>query len=95
MDFGFMPVLTSNFGCPDVKRNRVIETYDGYTSYLLIVDDKSSKTWVFLTCTKEPPIEIICPFLQTFGCNESLGGFLCCNQGGKLAHSHAFVDMTS
>ncbi len=49
--------------------------------------------WVFLTRTKEPTIEIICLFLQSFGRSKALGGFICCNQGGELAHSHAFVDM--
>ncbi len=94
MDFGCMHPLTSNFGQPDVKCNRVLESYDSYTYYLLIIDTKSSKMWVFLTCTKEPPIKIVCLFLQTFGCNKTLGRFICCNQDGELACSHAFVDMT-
>jgi hypothetical protein len=94
MDFGFMHASISDYGRPDVKCNKVVESYDGYSSYLLIIDDKSSKTWVFLTRTKEPPIEIVHLFLQSFGCNKSLSGFIYCNQGGELAHSHVFVDMT-
>jgi hypothetical protein len=95
MDFGFMRTLTSDYGQPDVKRNRIVESYDGYSSYyLLIVDDKSSTMWVFLTCTKEPPIKIVRLILQSFGCSKSLGGFIHCNQGGELACSHVFVDMT-
>jgi hypothetical protein len=93
MDFGFMHTLTSDYSQLDVKRNRVIKSYDGCSSYLLIVDDKSSKTWVFLTRTKEPPIEIIRLFLQSFGCSKALSGFICCTQGVELAHSHAFVDI--
>ncbi len=32
-------------------------------------------------------------FLRTFGHDQSLGGFIRCDQGGKLAQSHAFIDM--
>ncbi len=88
-----MHTSTSDNSQPDVTRDRVITSYDGYSSYLLIVDEKSSKAWVILTRTKEPPIEIVCLFLQSFGRSKALGGFIRCNQGGELACSHAFVDM--
>jgi hypothetical protein len=32
-------------------------------------------------------------FLRTSGCARSLGGFIRCDQDGKLARSHAFIDM--
>ncbi len=69
MDFGFMCTSKIDYGQPDVKLDRVVKSYDGYSSYLLIIDDKSSKMWVFLTCTKEPSIKIVHLFLQSFGCS--------------------------
>ena len=50
-------------------------------------------SWIFLTKTKHPPLEHVCLFLRTFGRSMSLGGFIRCDQGGKLARSHAFIDM--
>ena len=88
-----MRTSTWDYCHPDVKCNRVMESHNGYTSHLLIVDDKSSKTCFFLTCTNEPPLKITCLLLQTFECNKSCGGFIRCDQGGKLASLHAFVNM--
>ncbi len=57
------------------------------------MDDKSSMIWVFLTKSKSPPLEIIRLFLQTFGRDKNVGGFIRCDQGGELARSHTLVDM--
>jgi hypothetical protein len=50
-------------------------------------------TWVFLTKSKSPLLEIIHLFLQTFGHDKNVGEFIRCDQGGKLARSHTLVDM--
>jgi hypothetical protein len=39
MDFSFMRTLTSDYSQLDVKCDRVLESYGGYSSYLLIIDD--------------------------------------------------------
>jgi hypothetical protein len=93
MDFGFIRASLVNYRHPNINRDPVIDSYDGYSSYLLIVDDKLSKTWVFLTKSKAPPLDIVRLFLRTFGQDWTLGGFIRCNQGGKLARSHALIDM--
>jgi hypothetical protein len=41
MDFGFMRASTSNFTKPNKKVDRVVLSYDGFSSYLLIVDEAS------------------------------------------------------
>jgi hypothetical protein len=54
-------------------------------SYLLIVDEVLKYSWIFLTITKDPPIELTKLFMQQLANEE--GGFIQCNQGGKLARS--------
>ncbi len=41
LDFGFMHASTSNFNQPDKAHDQVAHSYDGYSSYLLIVDKAS------------------------------------------------------
>ncbi len=93
MDFGFLRASSVDYLRPDINCDRVFDSYDGYSFYLLIVDDKSSMTWIFLTRSKSPPLDIVRLFLQTFGCDWNVGGFIRCNQGGELARSQALVDM--
>jgi hypothetical protein len=76
MDFGFIRASSVNYRPPKITSNRVVDSYDGYSSYLLIVEDKSSMSWILLTKSKIPPVEIVRLFLRTFGCNRTLGGFI-------------------
>ncbi len=89
-----MWALLSDYRWPNQATDHIVLSYDGFSSYLLVVDDKTSKTWVFLTCTKEPPLELVQLFLHTFGWDKSINGFIRCNQGGELGRSPAFLDMT-
>jgi hypothetical protein len=59
MDFGFMRASSSDYTTPNKTLDRVIDSWDGYSSYLLIVDEASRYIWVFLTKSKEPPLDII------------------------------------
>ena len=70
---------------------RVVWLYDGFTSYLLVVDEASRYAWVFLTATKEPPLDIVSEFLQHHGHED--GGCIRTDQGGELACSVAFQDL--
>ena len=47
--------------------------------------------WVFLTKSKEPPVDIINSFLRKFGHDN--GGSIRSDQGGELAKSPALADM--
>jgi hypothetical protein len=68
MDFGFMQASTEDYKCPNKKAtNRIVCLYDGYCTYLLIVNDKSCRVWVFLTTNKEPLIAILRAFMRKFG----------------------------
>jgi hypothetical protein len=91
MDFGFMRSSRSDYSRPNKRYDRVISSWDGYSSYLLIVDEASRFIWVFLTKSKDPPIDIIDKFLQKFG--HADGGSIRTDQGGELAGSSALLDM--
>ena len=89
MDFGFLRASNFDYSRPDKSKDRVIESFDGYTSYLLIVDEHTRFIWVFLCKTKEPPLNLVNLHLDIFG--SSSGGSIRCDQGGELARSHDFV----
>jgi hypothetical protein len=67
MDFGVMRASASDYSRPDKSKDRVIQSFDGYSSYLLIVDEASCFVWIFLTASKEPPLAIIREFLTQHG----------------------------
>ena len=67
MDFGFMRASTSNFSKPNKKDDRVVLSYDGFSSYLLIVDEATHFIWVFLTKSIAPPLDILDTFFARFG----------------------------
>jgi hypothetical protein len=91
MDYGFMRASTSDYSRPQKSRARVVRSYDGFTSYLLIIDEASRYVWVFLTATKEPPLDIISEFLRHHGHDD--GGCIRTDQGGELARSVALQDL--
>jgi hypothetical protein len=45
LDFGFMRASNSDYSQPNIELDRVVESFDGFCAYLLIVDDAF---WVFL-----------------------------------------------
>ncbi len=47
--------------------------------------------WVFLTKSKEPPLDIVNSFLKKFGHED--GGSIRSDQGGELARSPALANM--
>jgi hypothetical protein len=47
--------------------DRMIDSWDRYSLYLLVVDEASRYIWVFLTKSKEPPLDIIDTFIDRFG----------------------------
>jgi len=49
------------------KEGHTITSIDGYRAYLIIVDHHSRFTWVFLTKSKAPPVEIVTTFLKQHG----------------------------
>jgi len=91
MDFRFMRASSSDYSKPNRSIDRVVDSWDGFSSYLLIVDEASRYIWVFLTKSKEPPLNIIDTFLDHFGHRN--GGSIRSDQGGELALSFANSDL--
>jgi hypothetical protein len=90
MDFGFMRSSTSDYKKPNKQTDRVVLSFDGYSAYLIIIDGTSRRLWVFLTQSKDPPLNIIRAFMTKFGIG---GGLVCTDQGGELAKSDKFRHM--
>ncbi len=91
MDFGFMRASTSQFGRPNKTQDRVVLSFDNFTSYLFTIDEALQHAWVFLTASKDPPIDIVKAFITQFG--HTNGGSIRTDQGEKLARSIKFRDM--
>jgi hypothetical protein len=91
MDFGFMRASSSDYRKPNPKTDWVVQSWDGYLSYLLIVDEASCFMWIFLTKSKEPPLDIINSFLRKFGHED--GGSIHSDQGSELAKLPSLVDV--
>ena len=89
MDFGFLRASNFDYSRPEKSTDRVITSFDGYSSYLIVVDEYTKFIWVFLCKTKEPPMILLHLFLDLFG--SKAGGSIRCDQGGELAQSHEFV----
>jgi hypothetical protein len=90
MDFAFMRALTSDYKCPNKHTDRIVTSYGGYSSHLVIVDSASRRVWAFLTKSKEPPLDILSAFMKKFGIGN---GVVRTDQGGKLARSAAYREL--
>ena len=88
LDFGFLRSSTSDFTQPNLATDRVVTSFDGFTAYLLIIDEASRFVWAFPRKSKEPPADLVSQFLQMFG--RKSGGVIRCDQGGELACSEQF-----
>ena len=67
MDFGFLRSLSSDFGRPSTDTDRVVTLSDRFESYLLVVDEHTRHVWVFLTRSKDSPVETAGTFLTRYG----------------------------
>ena len=102
MDFGFVrgpknpQVLLKQKRTPKhetrtAKSHHPIKTsHDGHSSCLLMTDAASRFTWMFLTKTKEPPIETLNTFMTQHGLTDKIPKLVQTDQGGELARSKAF-----
>ena len=101
MDFGFVCASSSDF-TKSKSADRVVKSYDGYNSYLLIVDSFSQFVWVFSTASKDPPLTIVNSFLLSQkisqGCHKiimDLGGDLgFSSQFWKVVEQHEYTPLT-
>jgi hypothetical protein len=73
----------------------VIESQEGYITYLLIVDGHTHKVWVYPIKMKEHPIETVDLFLQQFGLRDGTQRYIHTDQGGELAKSTAFCNIVA
>ena len=67
---------------------RIVLSHDGFTSYLIIADAITRYTWIFLTVTKDPPLQLVSRFLQEHGLKQGYRAIRV-DQGGELCTSAA------
>ncbi len=80
-----------DYSWPNKKTDRVVLSYDGFSSYLLIVNEATRSIWCFLTKTKEPLLDLLDAFLSCFG--RELGGSVCTDQSREQACSDALTNL--
>jgi transposase InsO family protein len=92
MDLGFMRGTgfhsKADDGCS-------ITSIDGKNSFLLCIDRKSHRIWIFTLSTKQPPLDISMKFLKTHGSKTNSHRTIHTDQGGQLARSQQFRDVIS
>ena len=81
---------TDDYKRPNKATDRIVTSYDGHSSHLIVVDGASRCVWAFLTKSKEPPLDILRSFMTKFGIGN---GVVRTDQGGELARSKSFRDM--
>jgi hypothetical protein len=59
MDYGIMWASMLDYQRPNKVSDRVIMSFDGFTSFLLIVDEVLHHMWVFLSSTKDPIVYLL------------------------------------
>ena len=69
MDFGFVKASNAK------GKEKITVSREGYSSYLLIVDEYSRMIWVFLTKSKAAPIKIVDNFLATYKITQDSARF--------------------
>ena len=89
MDFGF--VRGTNYSVK-TEDGPTITSKDGYNSYLIIGDRATRYTWIFLTSSKHPPVNIVRKFLRKFKSNNPHKAVRT-DQGHELGQIIAFREM--
>ena len=69
-------------------QSKLIESRQGYTCYLLLIDTKSRYTWVFPLKSKSVPLTLLTIFLETHGNHNCRHHRIRTDGEGSLAESH-------
>ena len=92
MDFGF--AQGSEFKMETKKsKGPTITSINGKNSYCLVIDRATQHIWVFLSNSKEPPVEPICMILKKFGSRSTTHRMVQTDQDEGLGRSLDFKAM--
>jgi hypothetical protein len=70
MDFGFMRAFANNYKRLDKKMDRIVLSYNGHSTNLMIINSASRRVWTFLTSSKDAPLHILTALMKKFGQNS-------------------------
>jgi hypothetical protein len=79
MDFGFMRASHSDYRSPRLGTDQVVECFESFSAYLIVVDEASHYVWVFLQTSKNPLVDLIFGLLALHGSTQ--GGVIHTNLG--------------
>ena len=83
-----------NFDFGFIEGSNIITSYDGYNSYLIVVDKHTRYMWIFLSKMKLPPLKTVDKFLKMHGIkDDKLTLTIRTDRGGELSGSQAFEDL--
>ncbi len=78
-----MQASSLDYRHPQPGMDKVVECFEGFNAYLIIVDEASQYVWVFLYKSKLPPTDLIVDFLLLLGLPS--GGVIRTHLGSILA----------
>jgi dUTP pyrophosphatase len=96
IDFGFVrgreesyDISTDNL---PRKKGKIVQSIDGHSCYVIVIDRVTRYTWIFLSKTKQPPVATIKQLLTKFK-SDNPNRTVRTDQGGELGHSTEFSNM--
>jgi hypothetical protein len=75
--FCFLCVSTADYSQLDTNIERTVTSIDRFELYLLFLDKHTRHVWVFLTKSKDLPVDTAKYFLQRFGRSDRKMGGTC------------------
>ena len=88
MDVGFLCASQEDYKCPDKSKDHLVTSFDGYNSYLIVVDKSTKHAWKYHCVFKETPLLLINLHLDQFGRKS---GYIHMDQGGELTRCADFM----
>ena len=84
MDFNFTRASSVKYN-KSKSMKRVVQSRQGYSATLTIIDKKTRKLFAFPTAGKSPPLQIVKAFLEQYKTSDGRTRFVRTDQGAELA----------
>ena len=92
MNFSFL--RASSIKYENIKgRQSMLQSCQGYTACITIIDLFTRLIFGFPTIGEKPPIDIVRRFLHKYDIKDGQPGIICTDQGGELAQSADFCEL--
>ena len=90
MDFSFLRASSIKYA--KIKgRQRIVQSRQGFSACLTIIDRFTRRIFGFPTFGKKPTIDLVRCFLHKYGTKDGQPGIVHTDQGGELARYAVFL----